>query len=79
VSLCFKINFFKLPELAEKGLEIEKEDINEKFAGKNVIEHEVDSFTLKLKIRNILIQNLGFILGVFLMFILALYSKKIKL
>ena len=59
-----------MPELVEMGIEIEKE---------NNIDRKNKKFPLKIKIQNILIQNLGMIIGLGCMLVIALYSKKIIL
>ena len=61
-----------MPELSEMAEEIEKE----------ALENEGDvtlpeNFQLRIKIQNMIIQNLGIIIGVSLMLLLALYAKKI--
>ncbi len=68
-----------LPELADMGLENEKEEIIEKFGGSNQRRcsiSEMDKFGLRVKTRNIVMQNLGVLIGVILMFLLALYANK---
>lgn len=54
------------PELAEMAIEIEK------------IESDGENFPFYLKIQIMLIQNLGLLIGIFLMFILAAFSKTIS-
>ena len=39
----------------------------------------VNEFSLAIKLRNMLIQHIGLLIGFFLMFILAVYSDKITL
>lgn len=58
-----------MPELAAMGIEIEKE--NTKPNSK--------SFPYSIKIQNILNQNLGILVGLGLMLILAVYSKNIEI
>jgi hypothetical protein len=55
------------PELVEMGIEIEKSGRDE------------NKFSFYLKIQIILIQNIGILTGILLMFILAAYSKLISL
>ena len=54
------------PELVEMGIEIEKD------------RSEENKFPFYLKIEIILIQNIGILTGIFLMLILAAYSKLIS-
>ena len=59
----------KMPELKEMGTEIELNEINE---------NESNTFLFKIKVQNIVNQNVGILLGAGLMFILALYSKYLE-
>ena len=70
-----------LPELAEMGLEIEKIDLSEIVddnKGLASTDQEVDKITMRLKVRNMLIQNIGIFLGVAVMALLAFFSKHIQ-
>lgn len=59
-----------MPELSEMGIEIELNEIDEDKKYK---------FPYKVKIQNIINQNVGILLGAGLMFVLALYSKYLAL
>jgi hypothetical protein len=70
-----------LPELGEMGLEIEQEEIEARFGGQHrrrVSISEIDKFGLGIKVRNIIMQNSGVILGIVTMFLLAYLSKKLE-
>lgn len=73
-----------LPELSDMGLEVEKEYLERKYGPVAIdspdskLLDQMDSYLLKMKIRNIILQNLGVLAGVFCMFILAMNSKNIS-
>ena len=73
-----------LPELSDMSVEVEKEYLERKHGPVGVgsldpkLLDQMDSYLLKMKIRNIILQNLGVIAGVFCMFILAMNSKNIS-
>ena len=69
-----------MPELAVLSAQIETEEINFKFRNKNEIsDGEKDEYGLKIKFRNLVIQNSGFLFGFIFMFVLALLSKQFQI
>ncbi|CAF0787135.1 unnamed protein product [Brachionus calyciflorus] len=68
-----------IPELGEMANEIEKEQIEEDSKKQHFGKGHKEKFAVKIKIVNILIQNIGMLIGFGCMLSLAIYAKKIQL
>jgi hypothetical protein len=66
-----------MPEIGEMSAELEREYLEANEHKK--LKEEPHAFAYKVKIQNLIIQNVGILIGYGCMFFLGLYSKYISL